>query len=107
MKAVGRGWHLKCEHREANAATRLIQCVVPSIPQMQRTHDSITHFFTVDVEEYFQVRALETVVSREDWLGRPSRLVRSIDTLLSMLECRGARGTFFTLGWIARHRPQV
>jgi polysaccharide deacetylase family protein (PEP-CTERM system associated) len=74
---------------------------------MQHTRGSTTHFFTVDVEEYFQVKALETVVSRDEWLTRPSRLARSIDTLLSMLERRGARGTFFTLGWIARHRPQI
>ena len=74
---------------------------------MQQAHRSPTHFFTVDVEEYFQVKALETVVSRDEWLTRPSRLVQSIDTLLSMLERRGARGTFFTLGWIARHRPHI
>ena len=66
-----------------------------------------THFFTVDVEEYFQVKALEAVVSRDEWLTRPSRLTRSVDVLLGMLDRHGARGTFFTLGWIARHRPQI
>lgn len=66
-----------------------------------------SHFFTVDVEEYFQVRALESAVSREDWTSRPSRVAASIDALLEMLDRHNARGTFFVLGWIAKHRPEV
>jgi polysaccharide deacetylase family protein (PEP-CTERM system associated) len=65
------------------------------------------HFFTVDVEEYFQVRALESVVSRSDWLTRPSRVARSIDQLLQTLTDHHVHGTFFLLGWIARNRPEV
>jgi polysaccharide deacetylase family protein (PEP-CTERM system associated) len=74
---------------------------------MQTTNRSTTHFFTVDVEEYFQVKALESVVSRDQWLTRPSRVTRSVEILLAMLDRRGARGTFFVLGWVARHRPEV
>jgi len=66
-----------------------------------------SHFFTVDVEEYFQVKALESAVSREEWISRPSRLAGSIDALLQLLERHNARGTFFVLGWIAEHRPEV
>jgi polysaccharide deacetylase family protein (PEP-CTERM system associated) len=68
---------------------------------------STSHFFTVDVEEYFQVKALESVVRRDDWLSRPSRVAPSIDALLESLDRRGARGTFFVLGWLAEHRPEV
>ena len=66
-----------------------------------------SHFFTVDVEEYFQVKALESVVRREDWLSRPSRIAQSVDALLESLDRHGARGTFFVLGWLAKHRPEV
>ena len=65
------------------------------------------HFFTVDVEEYFQVKALESAVSRSEWMSCPSRLARSIDALLARLDRYGASGTFFVLGWIAEHRPEV
>src|SRR3954468_11264080 len=65
------------------------------------------HFFTVDVEEYFQVQALESVVSRNDWLAQPSRVGRSVDVLIETLARRGVKGTFFVLGWLARHRPEV
>ena len=67
----------------------------------------ITHFFTVDVEEYFQVRALESVVRRDEWSSRPSRVARSIDALLGTLDRHEVRGTFFVLGWLAKHRPEV
>jgi len=66
-----------------------------------------SHFFTVDVEEYFQVKALESVVRRDEWLSRPSRVAHSIDSLLSSLERHGTKGTFFVLGWLAKHRPEV
>jgi len=66
-----------------------------------------SHFFTVDVEEYFQVKALESVVARDEWLSRPSRVAGSIEALLSVLDKHGSRGTFFVLGWLAKHRPEV
>lgn len=69
--------------------------------------NTTSHFFTVDVEEYFQVRALEAAVPREEWISRPSRLAASIDALLERLDRHNARGTFFVLGWIAEHRPEV
>ena len=74
---------------------------------MQATTKTTTHFFTVDVEEYFQVRALESVVSRDEWLSRPTRVAGSIDQLLTSLDRYGTRGTFFALGWLAEHRPEV
>jgi polysaccharide deacetylase family protein (PEP-CTERM system associated) len=74
---------------------------------MLSDHRRTTHFFTVDVEEYFQVQALESVVSRGEWLSRPSRVGRSIDELLERLHRHGARGTFFLLGWLADQRPEV
>ena len=66
-----------------------------------------THFLSVDVEEYFQVNAFESVVSRADWLAHPSRIGRSVDQLLETFGRHGVRATFFTLGWIAQHRPAV
>ncbi len=65
------------------------------------------HIVSVDVEEYFQVRVFEGVVAREQWESYPTRVGASVQTILELFERRGARGTFFTLGWIARHRPEV
>jgi polysaccharide deacetylase family protein (PEP-CTERM system associated) len=67
----------------------------------------VSHFFTVDVEEYFQVSAFEGVVSRAQWPSFPSRIGATVDRLLALMDRHNVRGTFFTLGWIAAHHPQV
>ena len=66
-----------------------------------------TQLFTVDVEEYFQVGALEPFVPRERWSSYPSRVEQSVDILLELLAERGATGTFFTLGVVAERNPEV
>jgi polysaccharide deacetylase family protein (PEP-CTERM system associated) len=67
----------------------------------------IEHFFTVDVEEHFQVSAFDRIVARDDWPRLTGRLDHSIPLLLEHLDTAGARGTFFVLGWVARHRPAI
>jgi FemAB-related protein (PEP-CTERM system-associated) len=65
------------------------------------------HLFSVDVEEYFQVNAFEGYAPRERWGEYPSRLAVGVDAILDLLASREASGTFFTLGWVARHHPDV
>ena len=65
------------------------------------------HFFTIDVEEYFQVSALEPHVSRDDWTLQPSRVEASTYRLLELLAEGGHRSTCFVLGWIAERFPTL
>ncbi len=65
------------------------------------------HFFSVDVEEYFQVSAFEGVVSRADWTTLPSRVGECVERMLTLMERHRATGTFFTLGWIAERYPAL
>jgi polysaccharide deacetylase family protein (PEP-CTERM system associated) len=67
----------------------------------------ISHFFTVDVEEYFQVRAFESAISREEWPRWPQRLDRIVPRLLDVMQQYRAGGTFFVLGWVAEHAPDI
>jgi polysaccharide deacetylase family protein (PEP-CTERM system associated) len=62
---------------------------------------------TVDVEDWFQVSALAPHIDRGTWDARDCRVERNVARLLEMFERHGARGTFFTLGWIAERHPQV
>ena len=66
-----------------------------------------SHLFTVDVEDYFQVVALEGVVDRARWAEYPSRVEANTDRLLALLAELGVQGTFFTLGWVAEHHPGI
>ncbi len=65
------------------------------------------HHFTVDVEEYFQVSAMEPYVPRARWDSMESRVVASTNRLLDLLDEHGAHGTFFVLGWIAERYPEL
>ena len=66
------------------------------------------HHFTVDVEEHFQVSALEPYVDRASWDRLDSRVVANTQRVLDLLDRHGVRGTFFTLSWVAtRHRSLV
>jgi polysaccharide deacetylase family protein (PEP-CTERM system associated) len=67
----------------------------------------VAHHFTVDVEEHFQVLALEPVVPRERWDSLESRVARNVAVLVELLAARGHRGTFFILGWLAERHPEV
>jgi len=67
--------------------------------------DPVSHFFSVDVEEHFQVVALEPWAPRSSWDSHPSRVARNVDRLLELLARHNAHGTFFILGWVARKDP--
>jgi polysaccharide deacetylase family protein (PEP-CTERM system associated) len=61
--------------------------------------------FTIDVEDYFQVAALSSAVSRESWPTREYRVEGNTERLLNLLAEKGVRGTFFVLGWVAERSP--
>jgi polysaccharide deacetylase family protein (PEP-CTERM system associated) len=67
----------------------------------------IRHFFTVDVEEYFQVVALAPFAPMDRWESFESRVEASVDRLLGLMERRGTLGTFFTVGWVAERHPAM
>lgn len=65
----------------------------------------MTHLFSVDVEEHFQVSAFDRVLPRAAWPDQPSRVVANTERLLDLLAKYGATATFFTLGWVADRNP--
>ncbi|HEY5722977.1 MAG TPA: XrtA system polysaccharide deacetylase [Allosphingosinicella sp.] len=62
---------------------------------------------SVDVEDWFQVGAFETVISRDSWDGLEQRVERNADAVLSLFDEAGVKGTFFTLGWVAERYPAL
>jgi polysaccharide deacetylase family protein (PEP-CTERM system associated) len=71
------------------------------------TTDQFDGAFTVDVEDYFQVAAFETLVRPERWDDFESRVVGNTQRILNILERRQVRATFFVLGWVAERHPQL
>jgi polysaccharide deacetylase family protein (PEP-CTERM system associated) len=61
--------------------------------------------FTVDVEDYFHVAALSSVISRDSWATREYRVEANTERLLALLAEHQVHGTFFVLGWVAERSP--
>ena len=62
---------------------------------------------TIDVEDYYMVSAFADRISFDDWSGYESRVERNTHRILGLLDERGAKGTFFVLGWIAERFPAL
>jgi polysaccharide deacetylase family protein (PEP-CTERM system associated) len=60
---------------------------------------------TVDVEDYFQVQALEDHFERSTWDQCASRVETNTKRILDLFAAHGTKATFFTLGWVAERYP--
>jgi polysaccharide deacetylase family protein (PEP-CTERM system associated) len=94
---------LRREAAAGSGATRVGEASTADQPELDAA--AIVNALTVDVEDYFQVSALAPHIERHTWDARECRVERNIARLLALFEARGARATFFTLGWIARRYP--
>lgn len=62
---------------------------------------------SVDVEDWFHTHNLAPAVDRNSWEDRESRVAANIDQLIELFDRYDATATFFVLGWIADHHPEV
>jgi polysaccharide deacetylase family protein (PEP-CTERM system associated) len=67
----------------------------------------IRNALTIDVEDYFQVSAFASHISRDSWSSLPCRVEANVDRILSLLGEANIKATFFTLGWIAERYPAM
>lgn len=66
---------------------------------------AVTNAFSVDVEDYFQVRSFQSVIPYSSWSSYEPRVEQNTRRLLDLLAARSVRGTFFVLGWSADRHP--
>jgi polysaccharide deacetylase family protein (PEP-CTERM system associated) len=67
----------------------------------------VRNAISVDVEDWFQVGAFETVISRNDWHKYEHRVEANTDAVMALFADAGVKGTFFTLGWVAERYPAL
>ena len=65
------------------------------------------HCLTVAVEDYFHATPFSNVVSQRQWSRFESRVADNTARTLALLDEFGIKGTFFVLGWVAEHMPEV
>jgi len=59
----------------------------------------------VDLEDYYHVYAFRHKIKYAEWKSQPSRIEINTERVLKLLG--DIKGTFFVLGWIAKHFPNV
>lgn len=69
--------------------------------------DALLNAMSVDIEDWFQVGAFETVIDRADWDTLEHRVERNTDAVLALFADAGIKATFFTLGWVAERYPKL
>ena len=62
---------------------------------------------TIDVEDYYQVSAFESVVPLADWERYESRVEKNTHRILDLLDAHTTTATFFVLGWVAERHPRL
>jgi polysaccharide deacetylase family protein (PEP-CTERM system associated) len=63
---------------------------------------------SVDVEDWFHVENLRSVIDRDSWSRQSSRVERNVDRLLELMDGQsGMRCTWFVLGWVAERSPSL
>lgn len=65
------------------------------------------HALSVDVEDWFQVLNMAHLIDRADWDRHQLRCADATRRLLDLFAARGAKATFFFLGWIAERLPEL
>lgn len=67
----------------------------------------IVNAMTVDVEDYFQVQALESYYDRSTWDSCDIRVQENTERILDLFAKHDTKATFFTLGWVAERFPAL
>ena len=74
---------------------------------VDRDASPVVNAMTIDVEDYFQVSAFDTVLPRSRWEGMESRVVGNTERLLDIFGEHRVKATFFVLGWVADRFPAL
>lgn len=62
---------------------------------------------TVDVEDWFHICDIETILPPSQWNRCESRVERNVTRILEILSKNRVFGTFFVLGYVAQRLPEV
>lgn len=98
--------------RGADVSVNDVRPVVSTISSFKNVDElyrgkGLANAMSVDVEDYFQVSAFEGSVSRDDWTNIECRIPGNIDKILEIFDAENVKSTFFTLGWVCEHYPDV
>ncbi|HLP41774.1 MAG TPA: XrtA system polysaccharide deacetylase, partial [Fibrobacteria bacterium] len=78
-----------------------------AVVEVEHASTSVKNFITVDVECWFHAYHMREVAPKCTWHLQPTRIVENVERLLELMRAHNTKGTFFILGWVADHHPEV
>jgi len=75
--------------------------------ELHRPQDTIKNFMSVDVECWFHAYNLKEQVPPSTWHLQPTRVVSNVKKILDLFRTHDTKATFFVLGWVSDHFPDV
>ena len=73
-----------------------------TLPFRAEAGGAIVNGLSVDVEDWFQVGAFESVIERDDWNSLADRVDGNVRQILDLFDAADVKATFFALGWVAK-----
>ncbi len=64
------------------------------------------NILTFDIEEWF-IMDDARIIPHTTWQGLQSRIEQNVDTILSAISRHNMKATFFIMGWVAEHYPDL
>jgi polysaccharide deacetylase family protein (PEP-CTERM system associated) len=81
-----------------------VNALAPIAREATTADRTILNGLSVDVEDWFQVGAFESVIEKDDWSSLAGRVERNVQEILDLFDAAQVKATFFALGWVAaRH----
>lgn len=68
---------------------------------------SLMHTISVDVEDWFQVFYAKTIIPKANWSKMQSSVSAMADAILGIFHEVNIKATFFIVGWLADHNPEI
>ena len=65
------------------------------------------NILTFDVEDWFHILDNPATKDERQWMRLESRIHKNMDKILTLLEDRDQKATFFSIGWVARKYPEI
>lgn len=68
---------------------------------------SVENVLTIDIEDWFHILDIGSMPSIQDWHKLESTVTKNTQVILDLLNKYHTKGTFFVLGWVAEHFPDL
>lgn len=68
---------------------------------------AVKNALTIDIEDWFHILELEHPLPIEKWLEQASHVEKNTLCILDILRRYEVKATFFVLGWVAQHFPDL